>query len=319
VRCPTKNTRSGMSAWNRATRRQRLAGLIGSSAFASLRERRLRLTVLIANPFSDFVRIRAREEKNDQCRYEILRNVELLHQLSDDLAQSRSAALSIDGTLAVGTYDCNPYVSVFKAHCHEQDFMEVGFLFQGRQGRDVPRSLVDRKVDPETWDAVNRHFDILADPNKSPFFFRWGPHADVAWSFKAPETAHYDVFLCYNHQDADRVGVVEEDLRRAGIACWFDQSRLHGGDPWMKGLEAAISRVRAMAVFLGPQGDGRWQEMEIRLGVEMCARRNLKIVPVVLPGVKGEPDSGRFIDGFQRIDLRRGPQALQELVEALRS
>src|SRR5262249_53127488 len=142
------------------------------------------------------------------------------------------------------TYTRNPYVSVFRAQ-GGRNFMSVGFLFQGDEGDKQPAVPIDRRRD-DVYRAVNNH---LAKIEKTPFF-RWEKETSKPiFAFRYPPDARYDVFFSYNRKDVDVVRSIELDLRKEGLACWFDQASLAGGDVWIDKIEQTVTdgRVRAMA------------------------------------------------------------------------
>ncbi|GIM95315.1 TIR domain-containing protein [Paractinoplanes toevensis] len=116
-------------------------------------------------------------------------------------------------------------------------------------------------------------------------------------------TKDFDVFLSYNTADHNLVARIAERLRAAGVLAWFAPVDLVPGARWRNELERQIAKVRAGAVFLGPHGMGTWQKMEEELLVNESARRDLRIIPVLLPGHTGEPAG--FLSQWQAADFRR--------------
>lgn len=114
----------------------------------------------------------------------------------------------------------------------------------------------------------------------------------------------YDLFLSYNSQDHTAVEVVARHLESQGLTVFLDRWYLVAGIPWPQHLEQILSSCRAAAIFLGPNGMGRWQQREQYLALDRQARTpNFSVIPILLPGA--DPALG-FLSLNTWVDLRRG-------------
>src|SRR5436305_11764404 len=116
----------------------------------------------------------------------------------------------------------------------------------------------------------------------------------------------FDVFLSRNRRDQPVVEQIGAKLRARGLRVWLDKWELRPGFPWQEGLEAAVQRSRAVAVFVGADGLGAWQEPEMRAFIARSRREQVPVIPVLLPGCPDSPQLALFLEAFTWVDLRSG-------------
>jgi WD40 repeat protein len=138
----------------------------------------------------------------------------------------------------------------------------------------------------------------------------------------------FHVFLCHNSKDKPVVRQLADKLLEHGILAWVDEKGVLAGDRFSKKLEEMVDQAGALAVLIGPQGMGQWQEMEYHAALQRSiedrdeeGRPRLRLIPVLLPGVPPKPELPVFLRGMHAIDLRQeGPENREEirrLVEAI--
>jgi hypothetical protein len=102
---------------------------------------------------------------------------------------------------------------------------------------------------------------------------------------------------------------------KAGFLPWLDERDLRPGLPWVRALEAAISKIKSAAVFIGPGGHGPWQREEIELILRDFIRREGPVIPVLLPSAVETPNLPGFLGNRHWVDFRRAePNPLQQLI-----
>jgi GTPase SAR1 family protein len=129
----------------------------------------------------------------------------------------------------------------------------------------------------------------------------------------AREKAHeFHVFLCHNSKDKPFVRKIKQKLHDQGILPWIDEEKILAGDRFPKKLEKAIDQAPVAAVLLGPHGMGKWQEQEYYAALtrsiedrDVRGRPSLRLIPVLLPGVKRKPKLPPFMRALDYIDLRK--------------
>ncbi len=99
------------------------------------------------------------------------------------------------------------------------------------------------------------------------------------------------MFLSYNRLDKPAVEAIAAKLQDRGIETWLDQWNLIAGEPWQDAVERALTDCETCAVFVGPSGQGPWQNNEMRAALDLRmkaggARR--RVIPVLLPRAKEE-------------------------------
>lgn len=114
----------------------------------------------------------------------------------------------------------------------------------------------------------------------------------------------FDVFLCHNVSDKPEVKKIGEQLKERGILPWLDEWELRPGFPWQHALERNIKHIKSAAVFVGLQGIGPWQDMEMRAFLREFLKRECPVIPVILPNCDISPDLPIFLDGIARVDFR---------------
>jgi hypothetical protein len=125
----------------------------------------------------------------------------------------------------------------------------------------------------------------------------------------------FDVFLCHNSEDKPAVKVIGEQLKERDLHPWLDEWELRPGFLGQKELEKQIENIRSAAVFVGPNGIGPWQDMEIDAFLRQFVRRSLPVIPVILPGCEKIPELPPFLGGMTWVDFRRDdPSPLQRLI-----
>jgi hypothetical protein len=127
----------------------------------------------------------------------------------------------------------------------------------------------------------------------------------------------FDVFLCHNARDKPAVRELAENLGNLGLLAWIDEERLLPGDVVQEKLEREIRRAGAVVVCIGPNGLGRWQQVEYHTVYEQLidlseqdgdqgfrTSDQLRVIPVLLPGaeVRQIPP---FLKRHLRTDLRK--------------
>jgi GTPase SAR1 family protein len=126
---------------------------------------------------------------------------------------------------------------------------------------------------------------------------------------------HYDVFFCYNRQDNEAVKALYHQLLGHKVRPWLDTEDLRPGDVWLNKINDLIGSVKTAAVFFGTGRTGRVQDMEIRGLLRMFATRDVRIIPVLLPGAGERPDWSNFLDDFQWVDFQKSePEPLSQLL-----
>jgi small GTP-binding protein len=119
-----------------------------------------------------------------------------------------------------------------------------------------------------------------------------GRHRITAeWVIKAKEAeGKYDVFLSHSSKDKAAVEAIARKLKSVGIRPWLDKWDLTGGDTIADALEKAIKSITCAAIFFGPADKGNWHVLEIRAYVEAWAKKEARMIPVILPRAPKEPE-----------------------------
>jgi len=131
------------------------------------------------------------------------------------------------------------------------------------------------------------------------------------------EINEYDVFLSYNSQDKQAVEYIARLLKTNRVRIWFDRWNLRPGSRWQEELENIIETCKTAAVFVGPNGIGPWENIEMRACLTQFANRKLPVIPVILPGLESPPELPLLLQGFHYLDYRMGlhdREALEHLI-----
>jgi WD40 repeat protein len=125
------------------------------------------------------------------------------------------------------------------------------------------------------------------------------------WALEAGSLKEgFDVLLSYSEPDRPAVSAIKAALAKYGIRAWFDVDDARPGEDWMAEVGRAINKIEVAAFFIGPGGIGDSQMKELYALLQRPGLRN-KVIPVVLPGVHGEPPLPPFLQGHVRVDYRK--------------
>jgi len=119
-------------------------------------------------------------------------------------------------------------------------------------------------------------------------------------------TDSFDVFLSHNSRDKPAVRELAEALHARGLKVWLDEWELIPGRPWQEALEEIIETTRSAAVLVGTDGIGPWHNAEMRGCLSQFVKRQLPVIPVLLPGAPEAPELPIFLSEFTWVDLRAG-------------
>jgi TolB-like protein/tetratricopeptide (TPR) repeat protein len=138
-----------------------------------------------------------------------------------------------------------------------------------------------------------------------------------------PEPSHA-VFLSYASQDAEAAQKIAEALRAAGIAVWFDQSELRGGDVWDQKIRREIHECALFIPVVSANTTSR-REGYFRFEWDLADQRSHRmardqafIVPVCLDATAG---AGTDVpESFHRVQWTRlpGGEAPSEFVARIK-
>jgi tetratricopeptide (TPR) repeat protein len=117
---------------------------------------------------------------------------------------------------------------------------------------------------------------------------------------------HFDIFLSHNSRDKPVVEEIGTWLGGHGLRVWLDKWELRPGFPWQEGLEAGVQASKAVAVLVGADGLGAWQEPEMRAFIARSNREPIPVIPVLLPDSPDSPQLTLFLEAFTWVDLRQG-------------
>ncbi|SFF14858.1 toll/interleukin-1 receptor domain-containing protein [Spirosoma endophyticum] len=126
---------------------------------------------------------------------------------------------------------------------------------------------------------------------------------------------HYDVFLCHNSIDKSEVKRIAIQLRNKGILPWVDEWALRPGIAWQKVLEEQIIDINSVAICLGSNGMGPWQDMELNAFIRQFVKRNCPVIPVILKSCTSTPQVPIFLEGMTWVDFRKkNPDPYDQLI-----
>jgi len=125
----------------------------------------------------------------------------------------------------------------------------------------------------------------------------------------------FDVFMCHNSSDKAEVKRISKRLKDVGVAPWLDEWELPPGLPWQRLLEAQIEQIKSVAVFVGENGIGPWQQMEMEAFLREFVKRGCSVIPVLLPSAPITPTLPVFLAGMTWVDFRqKNPDPMKRLI-----
>jgi GTPase SAR1 family protein len=128
-------------------------------------------------------------------------------------------------------------------------------------------------------------------------------------------TGDFDVFLCHNSADKPVVKAIGEMLKERGILPWLDEWELRPGLPWQKALEQQIKQIESVAVFVGKNGIGPWQDLEQAAFIRQFVNRGFPVIPVILPDCDKPPELPVFLEGMTWVSFaKQMPDPMEQLI-----
>ena len=127
----------------------------------------------------------------------------------------------------------------------------------------------------------------------------------AAWVIKAKKAeGKFDVFLSHNSKDKVEVEKIAKRLLAVGLRPWLDKWNLTPGDTISDSLEKAIKTIPCAVLCFGPADVGNWHVMEIRAYVEAWAKKEARMIPLILPGAENPPELPLFVRQTVWVDMR---------------
>jgi len=105
----------------------------------------------------------------------------------------------------------------------------------------------------------------------------------------------FDVFLAHNSKDKPVVKEIAAQLSKHGIISWIDSQQIAPGRSFQDEIQSAIAEAKAVAICIGEEGTGKWQEWELKASITQCVENNIPVIPVLLPGANKLPNSLLFL------------------------
>ncbi len=128
-------------------------------------------------------------------------------------------------------------------------------------------------------------------------------------------TMDFDMFLCHHGVDKPAVKKIGEQLKAEGLLPWLDEWELRPGLPWQRLLEEQIEHIKSAAVFVGKDGIGPWQQMELEAFLREFVSRGCPVIPVLLDYAPDKPKLPVFLRGMTWVDFRKSdPDPLEGLI-----
>jgi hypothetical protein len=92
--------------------------------------------------------------------------------------------------------------------------------------------------------------------------------------------------------------------------------KVSSGVPWQKILEEAIKISQSVAVLVGEDGLGPWQDEEMQAALRRAVNNKRPVIPVLLPGAPKEPELPMFLENRTWVDFRVGfaEEGLRKLI-----
>ena len=115
-----------------------------------------------------------------------------------------------------------------------------------------------------------------------------------------------DVFLAHNSKDKPTVRRLKKRLEAKGISVWLDEDMLRPGVPSQPLLESGMKTSRSVAVLVGKDGLGPWEDEEMQAALVLAVKDKRPVIPVLLPGVAARPELPMFLAIRTWVDLREG-------------
>lgn len=125
----------------------------------------------------------------------------------------------------------------------------------------------------------------------------------------------FDVFLCHNSLDKDRVRKLAKELRQRGLKPWLDTEQLQPGLDWQPLIEHQIKTTCAAAVIVGSNGLGPWMQEEMYGFLRAYVKRKVPVIPTLLETCPSPPELPVFLEGKTWVDFRTRPaEAMTKLI-----
>ncbi len=181
-------------------------------------------------------------------------------------------------------------------------FLDVDQAFENvaRSIREAITRILPRKFEGLILDERNAY--RFGTANEALSIIRKHAAAQLLEEKKISNT--FDVFLCHNGDDKPVVKQIGECLKERGILPWLDEYELRPGFPWQRLLEQQIQQTNAVAAFVGKNGIGPWQHMEIEGALREFVNRGCPVIPVLLEDAPAKPELPFFLKGLTWVDFR---------------
>ena len=111
----------------------------------------------------------------------------------------------------------------------------------------------------------------------------------------------FDVFLAHNSKDKPLVRQLYCNLKERSIRPWLDEEEIAPGTRFQDEIQQAIGQIKSAAVCIGKSGMGRWQALELETFIRRCVEADIRVIPVLLPGVDHIPENLLFLGGFHAV------------------
>ncbi len=123
----------------------------------------------------------------------------------------------------------------------------------------------------------------------------WGEHVH------ASTTDGFDVFIGYNSRDRAQVLPIVNALELRGVVAWVDEFELPPGRLFQDEIDRVLRTCGSAALFVGADGIGPWEQLEIKAAISQFLRRGLPVIPVLLDDLDPEPPLPLFLREFRMV------------------
>jgi hypothetical protein len=116
----------------------------------------------------------------------------------------------------------------------------------------------------------------------------------------------FDVFLSHNSQDKAEVRKLKKQLVAKQLSVWLDEDELVPGTKWQTALAKGMQQSQTIAVLVGKDGVGTWEDEEVQAALVRAVKRKTRIIPVLLPNAPKKPRLPAFLEVRTWVDFRSG-------------